>query len=45
MQYFEERDGKLIFRYNGETVQVEAWGQDSLRAVSYTHLDVYKRQH
>lgn len=27
MQYFEERDGKLIFRYNGETVQVEAWGQ------------------
>ena len=23
MQYFEERDGKLIFRYNGETVQVE----------------------
>lgn len=28
MQYFEERDGKLIFRYNGETVHVEAWGQD-----------------
>ena len=27
MQYFEERDGKLIFRYNGETVPV-----------SYTHL-------
>ena len=34
MQYFEERDGKLIFRYNGETVQVEAWGQDSLRVRS-----------
>ena len=31
MNYFEEIDNKVIFRSNGETVQVEAWGQDSLR--------------
>ena len=31
MKYFEEVDGKVIFRGNGETVQVETWGQDSLR--------------
>lgn len=31
MNLFENVDGKLIYRGNGETVQVEAWGRDSLR--------------
>ncbi len=31
MGFFAEENGKLIFRENGETVCVEAWGQDSLR--------------
>ena len=34
MRYIEEKDGKLIFRENGETVMVEAWGKDSLRVRS-----------
>lgn len=29
--FFEERDGSLIFRENGETVMVTPWGTDSLR--------------
>ena len=31
MNFFEESNRKLVFRENGETVQVEAWGKDSLR--------------
>ncbi len=31
MNYFEEKDGALIFRENGETVKVEGWVEDSLR--------------
>lgn len=31
MDFFEEKDGKLIFRENGETVLVEPWGEDSIR--------------
>ena len=34
MRYFEDMDGKLIFRDNGETVQIEVWGKDSLRVRS-----------
>lgn len=31
MRFFEEKDGSLIFRENGETVMVTPWGPDSLR--------------
>ncbi len=31
MGFFEEVEGRLFFRENGETVCVEAWGRDSLR--------------
>ena len=31
MDFFEEKDGKLIFRENGEIVLVEPWGEDSIR--------------
>lgn len=31
MRFFEEQDGKLIFRENGETVVAEPWGEDSIR--------------
>lgn len=31
MGFFEEQSGKLIFRENGEIVQIEPWGEDSLR--------------
>ena len=34
MNFFEEQNSKLIFRENGETVLVEAWGADSLRVRS-----------
>lgn len=34
MNFFEEQNGKLIFRENGETVLVEAWGADSFRVRS-----------
>lgn len=34
MRYFEETNGKLIFRENGETVLLEAWGTDSIRVRS-----------
>lgn len=34
MRFFEEQNGKLIFRENGETVLVEAWGADGLRVRS-----------
>ena len=31
MTFFEEKDGSLIFRENGETVMLSPWGPDSLR--------------
>jgi len=31
MKYFEEKNGALIFRENGETVKVEGWVENSLR--------------
>lgn len=31
LKFFEERDGSLIFRENGETVMVTPWGENSLR--------------
>lgn len=31
MCFFTEEDGKLIFEYNGERLQIEAWGENSLR--------------
>lgn len=34
LNFFEERNGSLIFRENGETVMVTPWGRDSLRVRS-----------
>ena len=31
LQYFEEKEGSLLFRENGETVMVTPWGANSLR--------------
>ena len=31
MHFFEEDNGSLIFRENGETVMLTPWGADSLR--------------
>lgn len=31
MYYFEEQNGSLLFRENGETVMITPWGPDSLR--------------
>ena len=31
MQYFERQNDSLLFRFNGETVMVSPWGEDSLR--------------
>lgn len=31
MSFFEEQNKKLVFRENGEIVQIEAWGEDSFR--------------
>ncbi|MCI8749034.1 MAG: glycoside hydrolase family 31 protein [Lachnospiraceae bacterium] len=34
MNFFEEKDGSLVFRENGETVMITPWGADSLRVRS-----------
>ena len=34
MRFFEETEGGVIFRENGETVRIRAWGRDSLRLES-----------
>lgn len=34
MDFFLIEDGKLIFENNGETLQIEAWGENSLRVRS-----------
>lgn len=31
MNFFEEQNGSLLFRSNGETVMITPWGKDSLR--------------
>ena len=31
MNWFREEDGKLIWEKNHETVQIQPWGNDSLR--------------
>ena len=36
--------GVKVFRYSDETAEAVASGEKLLKAVSYTHLDVYKRQ-
>ncbi len=40
MGFFEQEENKLIFRENGETVWVEAWGADSLRVRSAMLSDI-----
>ena len=40
MGFFEERDGSLVFRENGETVLVTPWGADSLRVRSVILGDI-----
>ena len=42
MGFFEQEEKKLIFRENGETVWVEAWGRDSLRVRSAMLGDMEK---
>lgn len=34
MNYFEADNNSLIYRYNGETVRIQPWGQDSFRTES-----------
>ena len=34
---FLEKEGKLIYSYDGETVCIEAWGKDALR-LSLIHI-------
>jgi alpha-D-xyloside xylohydrolase len=34
MDFYSIEDGKLIFENNGETLQIEAWGENSLRVRS-----------
>ena len=40
MDFFEEKDGSLIFRENGETVMVTPWGSGSLRVRSAILNDI-----
>ncbi len=40
MRYFEERNGSLIFRQDGETVMVSPWGANSLRVRSRILEDI-----
>ena len=34
MTFFSKERDALVFRYNGETVRIEAWNKDSLRVRS-----------
>ena len=34
MRFFEEKDGGIIFRENGEMVRISPWGEDSVRVES-----------
>lgn len=40
MKFFEEKDGNLIFRENGETVMITPWGKNSLRVRSAILSDI-----
>lgn len=40
MGYFEEKNGSLVFRENGETVMVMPWGKDSLRVRATILCDI-----
>ncbi len=40
VKYFEERNGSLIFRENGETVMLTPWGRDSLRVRATVLSDI-----
>ena len=42
MNYFEKGEGCVLFRYNGETVRVSAWGEDSFRVESVFLGDIPK---
>ena len=35
---------QVVYMNNGEVVSKDALSEDGLVSVSYTHLDVYKRQ-
>lgn len=37
MRFFEEKEGSLIFRENGETVKLQPWGRNSLRVTAVFH--------
>lgn len=40
MNFFEENNGKLLFRENGETVAISPWGNDSLRVCAAIMSDI-----
>lgn len=40
MKFFEEKEGSLIFRENGETLMITPWGRDSLRVRSRIMSDI-----
>ncbi len=40
MDFFEEKDGSLLFRENGETVMIMPWGKNSLRVRSAILSDI-----
>lgn len=40
MRYFEEKNGSIVFRENGETVMVTPWGENSLRVRSRILEDI-----
>ncbi|MBQ8031333.1 MAG: hypothetical protein IJ260_07375, partial [Butyrivibrio sp.] len=45
MQYFSNENGKLVFRENGETLQIEPWGEDSLRVRSVFLGDIIDKSY
>ena len=40
MNFFEETNGSLVFRENGETLMVTPWGENSLRIRSTILSDI-----
>ena len=39
---FLEKEGKLIYSYDGETVCIEAWGKDALRVRATKKPKLYR---
>lgn len=39
---FWEKEGKLIYSYDGETVCIEAWGKDALRVRATKKSKLYR---